>query len=190
MSTAPHLIQVGLMGVVGLFLSPSRQRFPRGSQVVCRTARGLEVGSVICDLESTEETDLPVSGQLLRPVTPEDQLILERLDRYRDRAFEACVTLIRRQGWKATLVDVEHLFDGESVYFYFLGEVPEQTDLLTEQLGGEYDRKVRFKKFAETLANGCGPDCGTKTGGCSSSGCGSCSIAGKCGSQRSTGNQP
>jgi len=44
-----------------------------------------------------------------------------------------------------------------------------------------YDRKVRFKKFAESLAEGCGPDCGTKEGGCSSSGCGSCKLSGSCG---------
>lgn len=180
MSASPYLLQVGLMGVVGLFLSPSSRDFPKGSRVICRTERGLEIGSVLCKLEAVEEVNLPVTGQLLRPVSKDDQLIIERLERYRDRAFEACSKLIQQQQWKAHLVDVEHLFDGQSVFFYFLGDVPPETDTLTEQLGSEYERKVRFKKFAETLAKGCGPDCGTPAGGCSSGGCGSCSLSTKC----------
>jgi cell fate regulator YaaT (PSP1 superfamily) len=181
MSASPYLVQVGLMGMVGLYLSPSPQRFPRGSQVICRTDRGLEIGNVICDLDSGVDTKMTVAGQLLRTVTKDDRLIIERLERYRDRAFEACSKLIRQQQWKAHLVEVEHLFDGESVYFYFLGDVPPESESLTEQLGSEYERKVRFKKFAETLANGCGPDCGSPTGSsCSSGGCGSCSLSSKC----------
>jgi hypothetical protein len=78
------------------------------------------------------------------------------------------------------LVDVEHTFDGESVYFYFLGEITPELEALTEELGAVYARKVRFKKFSETLANGCGPNCGTGEGSCSPSGCASCSLSGGC----------
>ena len=88
---------------------------------------------------------------------------------------------MKENGFKNVLVDVEHLFDGESVFFYFLGKPDPALETLTEQLADTYDRKVRFKKFAESLAEGCGPECGTKEGGCSSSGCGSCKLSGSCG---------
>ena len=110
-------------------------------------------------------------------------IILDRLERHRDKAFDACQRLIQERQLPGVLVDVEHLFDGESVFFYFLGEVNAELKALTDELGATYERKVRFKKFAETLANGCGPDCGTGESQCSSGACGSCSVAGSCGSK-------
>ena len=179
-----HLVRVGLMGSVGKFVAADSCVYVRDSEVICRTDRGLEIGQVICDLPEADSFD-PESdstdGAILRPTTPEDQLILDRLDRHRDKAFFACQKLLKENGFNNVLVDVEHLFDGESVFFYFLGKPDPALEKLTEQLAETYDRKVRFKKFAESLAEGCGPDCGTKDGGCSSSGCGSCKLSGSCG---------
>ena len=173
-----HLVKVGLMGVVGRYESLDSNVYPRDTHVVCRTERGLEQGWVMTDLESSAEGS---RGQLLRHVTPEDRLILERLEKHRDKAFHACQALIRESGIPAVLVDVEHLLDGESLFFYFLGDPDPRLESITDQLAATYDRKVRFKKFAETMAQGCGPDCGTGEGGCGSGGCGSCAIAGACG---------
>jgi len=170
------------MGVVGQFESADFTLFLRDAKVICRTARGLEFGQVICSIDE-EDCEHPTEGQILRQVGSEDQLILDRLERHRDKAFLACQNLIQERKLPGVLVDVEHLFDGESVYFYFLGEVDSRTEALTHELAATYERKVRFKKFAETLANGCGPDCGTGESQCSSSGCGSCALSGGCGSK-------
>ena len=184
---AQHLVKTGLMGMVGRYDAPDFTRYPRDARVICRTERGLEQGTVICVLEDQASADEApinhVDGQLLRRVGNEDELILTRLDRYRDNAFFACQKLIAERQLPAVLVDVEHLFDGESVFFYFLGDVDARLESLTQELGTEYERKVRFKKFAETLANGCGPDCGTGASGCASDGCSSCALAGGCGSK-------
>ena len=184
-----HLVQVGLMGVVGCYDAIDFRSYSRDARVICRTNRGLEAGKVLCDvtdaaMHSADLSSEMPTGELLRQSGREDDLILERLDRHRDRAFQACEELLAERGITATLVDVEHLFDGESIYFYFLGETTPQLEAVTEQLAETYERKVRFKKFAETLANGCGPDCGTGESGCSSGGCGSCSLAGGCGSSK------
>ncbi len=181
---APHLVKVGLMGVVGQYQSPDFSIFARDAQVICRTSRGLEFGEVICSLDQGSDEDLNPVGEILRRVGSEDQLILERLERHRDKAFEACQNLIQERRLPGVLVDVEHLFDGESVFFYFLGEVDPRTEALTNELAETYERKVRFKKFAQTLAEGCGPDCGTGDSKCSSGGCGSCALSGGCGSKK------
>ena len=174
-----HLLKVGLLGAVGRFHSPNRQQYPRNCEVICRTERGLEVATVMCSLE---EDSGPPDGELLRPVTPDDRLIIERLNRFRDRAFHACKSRLAELGQTATLVDVEHLFDGESLYFYFLGPVDEAVHELTHELAETYERKVRFRKFAETLATGCGPGCGTTASKCGSSGgCSGCALG--CGSR-------
>ena len=171
-----HLIKIGLMGVVGTFDAADFRVYTRDQRVICRTDRGLEIGVVICDVDGPAQ-----EGDVLRVTGSEDELILDRLERFRDRAYRACNDLLVERGLPGTLVDVEHLFDGESVFFYFLGEVDPRVESLTAELAQTYDRKVKFRQFAQALAEGCGPDCGTKDNGCSTGGCGSCALKGGCG---------
>lgn len=182
-----HLIRVGLLGQVGRFHSPTGASYPRGRRVICRTARGLEVGTVLSSsVRSDEAIHLgdPRSfsdGTVLRLVSPEDELLLARLESHRHEAYAACVQLLEERDEAAVLVDVEHLFDGKSLYFYFLGAVSPQVDLLTAELATLYETKVEFRRFAETLEHGCGPACGTADGGGCSTSCSSCGIAAACG---------
>ena len=173
-----HLVRVGAIGHVGRFLAVDANRYARGTRVICRTLRGLEVGEVLSEIDDHGESD----GSLLRAVTVEDELLLARLQRNRDAAIEACSTLIADRGLTAALIDVEHLFDGETLYFYFLGEVEESLEQLTSELAEAYETKVQFRKFTESVVEGCGPDCGTEAaeGGCGEGGCGSCAIAKAC----------
>ena len=172
-----YLVRVGLFGQVGRFSSAGPRRFAAHRDVICRTDRGLEVGTVLAPLEN--RSSHPCDGNILRPLTRNDELIVERLGRHRDRAFTACQAKLAERGIDAVLVDVEHLFDGQSLFFYFLGPTTPELDELTRELAETYEQKVRFKRFAETLATGCGPDCGTG-GGCSENGCSNCPIGGSC----------
>jgi cell fate regulator YaaT (PSP1 superfamily) len=143
-------------------------RYPRGTQVICRTRRGLEVGEVLSPVRGTS-CQLAPEGRVLRAMTPEDKLLQRRLSQHLPRAFKACQTMLADKGVSAVLMDVEHLFDGKSLYFYFLGEVTAQIEVVTAELARMYDRNVQFRRFAEMLSRGCGPGCGTshaKGGGC------------------------
>ena len=97
-----HLVRVGLMGSVGKFVAADSCVYDRDSNVICRTDRGLEMGQVICDLPEADTFDPDsdsTDGAILRPTTPEDQLILDRLDRHRDKAFFACQKLLKENGF-------------------------------------------------------------------------------------------
>jgi len=129
------------------------------------------------DETAPESTD----GQLLRKVTVEDDLLIARLERHKHAAYDACCELLAKRGLSAALMEVEPLFDGSSIFFYFLGEVTPEVDALTAELAAEYEAKVQFRKFGELLTTGCGPDCGTEAAtGCSTGGCSTCSIASAC----------
>ena len=82
-------------------------------------------------------------------------------------------------------MDVEHLLDGGSIYFYFLGEPPAEVELLTAELAVTYEAKVQFRRFAQTLTEGCGPGCGTESAenGCGAA-CASCAVHTACGAQK------
>jgi len=172
---------------VGYFDAVDGTCYPRTARVVCRTARGIEVGEVLSRLNEFDEARLgrDADGQVLRAVTVEDDLLLDRIARRQDEAFAACVRLLEQRRMAAALVDVELLFDGSSLYFFFLGEVTTELEDLTAELAEVYEAEVQFRRFAETLTNGCGPDCGSEAGGgCASGACSSCAVAAACGTRQ------
>ena len=182
---ALHLVRFGAAGHVGRFSAVEAVRYPRRTRVVIRSSRGLETGEVLG--ESDHEPHARDShGQILRQMTVQDDLLQTRLERRRNEAFDACQRLLAERGVEAALVDVEHLLDGEGLFFYFLGDPPAEAADVTRELAATYEAAVEFRKFADTLAEGCGPGCGTEEaagqGGCSS--CTSCAVASACGTKK------
>lgn len=203
-----HLVRVGALGRVGRFAAPDGRVRRRGKRVVVRTERGLELGEVLAppresprpyEAESHDAHDAQpmtsagpeLDGELLRAMTPADELLEKRLEARTNAAFERCSNAVAERGLPVTLIDVEHLFDGRGLYFYFLGaEVAEREsaaewERLVRELAAEYEAVVQFQKFAEAVEQGCGPDCGTKACGTSDagageggSGCGNCATQG------------
>jgi cell fate regulator YaaT (PSP1 superfamily) len=186
-----HLIRVGAMGLVGRFAALDAMRYPRHSRVIVRTRRGLEIGDVLAppdDFDGTRDDERTFAdGDLLRGMTVEDDLLQARLEKHRHEAYAACAALLAEHRVQTVLVDVEHLFDGQGLFFYFLGDVPAEVESFTDRLADAYEAKVQFQKFTETLIEGCGPGCGTEEakgqGGCDS--CTSCAVASACGTRRS-----
>jgi cell fate regulator YaaT (PSP1 superfamily) len=182
-----HWVRFGAFGAVGRFAATDGLRYPRGARVVCRTRRGLEVGEVLSPLAEAGEHD--TDGTVLRRITVEDDLLLARLAKNRDQAWQACQERLNQREIPAVLVDVEHLFDGQSLFFYFLGETTPEIDAITAELAETYEATVQFRKFTETLTAGCGPGCGTEhaENGCASGGCGTCAVVSACGGRKMGG---
>jgi cell fate regulator YaaT (PSP1 superfamily) len=174
------------MGQVGRFTAVDAMRYPRRSRVIVRTRRGLEIGDVLTPPDGDFDQRAHSDGEILRGMTVQDELLQARLEKNRHAAYEACSNLLSESGIPAVLVDVEHLFDGQGLFFYFLGDVPPAVESYTGRLAETYETKVQFRKFSETLIEGCGPGCGTDEvkgrGGCDS--CTSCAVASACGTKR------
>ena len=181
---ANHLVRVGAMGHVGPFAAVDATCYPRGSRVIVRTGRGLEIASVLAAPTATGDSEGPAEGPILRGMTVEDQLLQARLDQNRDAAYSACAALLRERELPVTLLDVEQLFDGRSLFFYFLGDLTEEVAQLTDELAETYEAKVQLQRFTDTLTAGCGPDCGTETGGGGCDGCTTCAVASACGPRK------
>jgi len=184
-----HLVRYSLLGQVGRFVSADSTRYARNSRVIVRSVRGLEIGEVLAEPAPTDIVE-DSQGQILRRMTIEDELLEARLEKHRHEAFEACSAILNEHQVPAALVDVEHLFDGKGLFFYFLGEVPAEVEPLTQQLAETYQTTVAFRQFAKTLEEGCGPGCGTEEakgqGGCDN--CTSCAVAAACGVKEKRNN--
>jgi cell fate regulator YaaT (PSP1 superfamily) len=175
------------MGQIGRFAAVDAIRYPRHSRVIVRTRRGLEIGQVLSPPDDGVDDRQFADGDLLRGMTVQDELLSARLEKHRQEAYQACAAILAQEGLPAVLVDVEHLFDGQGLFFYFLGEVSPDLEAQTQALASAYETKVQFQKFTQTLIEGCGPGCGTDEvkgrGGCET--CTSCAVAGACGTKRS-----
>lgn len=186
-----HLLRVGVLGHVGRFASTDLVRYPRGARVIARTRRGLETAEVLSHIGGPDAGALAAGqgsepdGTILRGMTVEDDLLEARLRKHRQEALAACEVRLRERGLDAALIDVEHLFDGQSLYFYFLGQTPPEFGELTAELTELYEAQVQFRRFADAVEVGCGPGCGTAgaTGHCGDSCATGCAIAGACGAR-------
>jgi len=180
-----HLVRVGAMGSVGRFAAVDANLYPRAARVVVRTARGLEIGEVLAPPDNLEEP-VDSDGAILRVMSIEDRLLEARLSKNCHAAYEACQQRLDERGLSALLMDVEHLFDGRTLVFYFLGDVAPEVEQITDELAEVYEAKVQFRSFTETLTNGCGPGCGTESAeglGCGSCATG-CAVASACSTRR------
>jgi cell fate regulator YaaT (PSP1 superfamily) len=179
-----HLVRVGALAQVGRFAAIDSARYPRGARVVVRTARGLEVGEVLA--APADESRAEADGAILRGMTVEDQLLEVRLRKNREAAFAACSSRLAELGLSVALMDVEHLFDGRTLVFYFLGPQAPELETITGELAAIYGTQVQFQAFADALTLGCGPGCGTDEAagaGCQSCATG-CAVAGACSTKR------
>ncbi len=176
------LLRVGFNGQIGRFLADEVGQLRRMDRTICRTARGLEIGVVLGFAEGTLGSGA-ADGRVLRRTTPEDELLLGHLQQLGEEAYVSCTEWLRQIDAHATLLQVEPLLDGKTLYFHFLSTVSEQIQAYLDNLVAIYEQKVLLSQFANLLHNGCGPGCGTSSAknGCSArGGCAVCKVASHC----------
>lgn len=177
---AIYLVRTGLSGQAMPIHSVALE-LHRGDRVVCRTPRGLEIGTVLCP-SSTDHRALSDVGRALRPADANDEWLWDKLQALSREAAEMCERHLRENGLADVLLEVEPLLDGRTLYFHFLGDPsPSASDRIAE-LAEVYRQSVIASPFAQRVENGCGPGCGTESkSGCGSSGgCAVCTVASKC----------
>jgi cell fate regulator YaaT (PSP1 superfamily) len=114
-----------------------------------RTDRGLEVGEVLCEAtpQALQLIAEPTGGRLVRPLGDADRGQLERLAELEQRAFDACVRYVAQRKLQMELVDVEHLFGGERVIFYFLAEKRVDFRELVKDLAREFQTRIEMRQI-------------------------------------------
>src|SRR5437899_2790316 len=114
-----YIIRHGAMRLLGEYDASDGNTYPRGSPVVVRSDRGLEVGDVLCEANPRAVALIsePTHGRILRLFTAEDRAIQQKLKEGERREFGVCQTYVRQRKLQMELVDVEHLFGGERVIF-------------------------------------------------------------------------
>jgi cell fate regulator YaaT (PSP1 superfamily) len=146
--TASWVVRHGSMRLLGAF-DPEGGAYDRDDEVVLRTERGLELGHVLCEA-TTRALDLigePTHGRIVRRLTDQDRAERNRLREAERGELETCVRFVQQRNLQMELVDVEHLFGGERIIFYFLAEKRVDFRELVKDLAREYQTRIEMRQI-------------------------------------------
>ena len=145
---ANWIVRHGAMRFLGEF-DPGDGAFVRGQEVVVRTDRGLELGQILCPATPHTIAMLsePTAGRILRTLTPEDQAARERLQQLEEQELDNCCNFVAQRKLQMELVDVEHLFGGERIVFYFLAEKRVDFRELVKDLARTYQTRIEMRQI-------------------------------------------
>jgi cell fate regulator YaaT (PSP1 superfamily) len=137
------------MRFLGEYDAGESESYARGSQVVVRSERGLEVGEVLCEANprAVQLLSEPTRGQILRLLNTEDRDQLERLHELEQREMDTCSRIVQERQLQMELVDVEHLLSGERIVFYFLAEKRVDFRELVKDLAREYKTRIEMRQI-------------------------------------------
>ena len=147
--TAKYIIRHGAMRFLGEFESAEGVACARGDEVVVRSERGLEVGQVLCEAtaRAVEGLGEPTRGRILRRLTEEDRAEIDRLHEAEAEELLTCQRFVGQRRLQMELVDVEHLFGGERIVFYFLAEKRVDFRELVKDLAREYRTRIEMRQI-------------------------------------------
>src|SRR5262245_11045435 len=120
--SATYITRHGAMRFLGEYEAGGDALYQRGQSVVVRSERGQEVGEVLCEANPRALALIaePTKGQIVRVMTEADHAEADRVRQNEAKEFERCGEFVRQRRLQMELVDVEHLFGGERIIFYFL----------------------------------------------------------------------
>ncbi len=145
----PLLIRHGRMRFLGAFVPAVGVSARRGDTVVVRSERGQEIGEVLCPAtpEALATLPEPTKGDILRVLAPEDRVKLAHLAEVEKKEFAAGERLIAQHKLAMQLVDVEHLFGGERILFYFLAETRVDFRELVRSMAREFHTRIELRQI-------------------------------------------
>jgi cell fate regulator YaaT (PSP1 superfamily) len=149
MPAPKYVLRHGAMRFLGDFEAVGEAVYRRGHEVVARTERGLEIGEVLCEADprAVEVLTEPTHGQILRTLSDDDHQQRQQLKERESQEFDTCCRFIEQRKLQMELVDVEHLFGGERIVFYFLAEKRVDFRELVKDLAREYQTRIELRQI-------------------------------------------
>jgi cell fate regulator YaaT (PSP1 superfamily) len=144
-----YIIRHGVMRFLGDFEPAAETVYRRSQDVVIETERGLEIGDVLCETtpRALQHIEEPTKGRIVRQMNDADREQLLKNQEREDVAFHKCKEFISERRLQMELVDVEQLFGGERLIFYFLAEKRVDFRDLVKDLAREYRTRIEMRQI-------------------------------------------
>ncbi len=145
-----YIVRYGSTHKIADFSAKGSKQFSRNCAVVVRTNRGVEWGTVLCPATEKTQEYLGRSeggGKILREVSEDDRSKLDRLHQSERQEFDGCLEIIRQHKLQMQLVDIEHLFGGERLIFYYLAEKRVDFRELVKVLAKRFRTRIEMRQI-------------------------------------------
>ena len=145
-----YIVRFGSNRNVAEFTVHDGKAHQRSTQVVVKSDRGMEWGEVLG--ESSDRARKVMGhresrGRILRKASDDDFRHLDDVRRRERVEFEGCNDLIKERRLQMQLVDVEHLFGGERIIFYYLAEQRVDFRELVKALAQRYKTRIEMRQI-------------------------------------------
>jgi cell fate regulator YaaT (PSP1 superfamily) len=161
------LVRYGRMNMLGFFEHRENKISKTDSRVVIKTSRGLELGYLVGQLsayrsgqlklseeqiqEYFEDSDIdftPVkAGKFVRYATHEDISEERHLRKISKEEMECCRRFVKEMDLPMKIVDVEHVFGGERIIFYFMSDGRVDFRELVKKVAHEYQTRIEMRQI-------------------------------------------
>lgn len=146
------------------FFDPCDIEMKNGDNVIVETVRGLEFGTLVCNVvEVNEKYVVAPLKPVIRVATAEDHKKHQEMQAKQDKAAAIFQEKVDRRGLDMRLVDVEYTFDNSRIIFYFTSDGRVDFRELVKDLASVFRTRIELRQIGVRdemkLMGGIGP-CG------------------------------
>ena len=145
------VVRYGAMRLLGDFETRRGTVFRRNEDVVVRSDRGVEWGTVLCP--ATERTGEYLgntrfnSGRILRIATSEDRRTRSETAEREKQYFTQAAAMISERLVQMQLIDIEQIFGGERLILYYLSEGRIDFRELVKGMAREFNMRIEMRQI-------------------------------------------
>jgi cell fate regulator YaaT (PSP1 superfamily) len=145
-----YIVRYGTTRNISEFNVRNSEIYSRDADVIVRSQRGIEWGKVLCP--ASEKTDKflkkeEFEGRILRRVSDNDRHTMETVRENELSEFEGCQKMVAERKLQMQLVDVEHIFGGERLIFYYLAENRVDFRELVKALAKNFKTRIEMRQI-------------------------------------------
>lgn len=144
-----HIARHGVMRFLGAYTAPTGVPLKRGDAVILKTERGQESGEILCPAtpQAVAAIPEPTKGTVLRLATADDRKKMADIAEKQKRQYDVGTELVARHKLAMQIVDVEYLFGGERLLFYFLSEARVDFRELVKSMAREFHTRIELRQI-------------------------------------------
>ena len=159
------LVSYSKMGLLGWFSHNEKHLLKAKTRVLIETDRGLEMGRIVgpfCykagtfrkdaaqveDYFGTPATEFPFApgGKFVRYAAAEDLSEERHINADAEEELKRCKRLVKEMELPMKLADIEHIFGGERIIYYFTAEDRVDFRELVRALAKEYQTRIEMRQ--------------------------------------------
>ena len=130
------------------YFDPKKLAIKKGDHVIVETARGIEYGSVVANVqEVTDDKVVQPLKAVIRIANAEDDTKAARNKEKEKDAMRICQEKIRKHKLEMKLIDAEYTFDNNKVLFYFTADGRIDFRELVKDLAAVFKTRIELRQI-------------------------------------------